>query len=143
MSYQDGSSSKEDQEVINIPPLSGAEEDVMEAERVVPPGKGKGLQQSELFDTQKLINGSKPQPTKVKQFSQRFGYHISNYSERKQDGKIYIKVDGAQHLIASTLFNDDDEHQFRILARMCKMTKEEMTPPESEEWIKSKCMESL
>ena len=143
MSHQDGSSSKEDQEFINIPPLSGTEEDVMEAERVVPPGKDKGLQQSELFDTQKLINGSKPQPTKVKQFSQRFGYYISNYSERKQDGKVYIKVDGALHLIASILFNDDNEHQFRILARMCKMTKEEMIPPESEEWIKSKYMESL
>ena len=62
MSYQDGSSSKEDQEFINIPPLSGTEEDVMEAERVVPPGKDKGLQQSELFDTQKLINISRSLP---------------------------------------------------------------------------------
>ena len=83
MSSQDVSSTKEissiDQEVINIPPLSGTDEDVMEAERITLPGKDKGLQQSELFEIQKLMNGSKPQPTKVKQFSQRLGHHISNY----------------------------------------------------------------
>ena len=43
---------------INIPPLSGTEEEVMEAERITLPGsKDKGLQQSELFETQKLMNG--------------------------------------------------------------------------------------
>ena len=62
----------------------------MEAERITLPGKDKGLQQSELFEIQKLMNGSKPQPTKVKLFSQRFGYYISNYSERKSDGKVII-----------------------------------------------------
>ena len=27
--------------------------------------------------------------------------------ERKEDGKVYIKVDGAQQLIADVLFNDE------------------------------------
>ena len=45
---------------INIPPLSGTEEEVMEAERISIPGfKDKGLQQSELFETQKLMSGFK------------------------------------------------------------------------------------
>ena len=100
---------------INIPPLSGTEEEVMEAERISIPGsKDKGLQQSELFETQKLMNGLKPHPTKVKQFAQRFGYYINNYSERKADGKVYIKVDGAYQQIASVLFNYESEHRFKI-----------------------------
>ena len=80
MSSQDAPPAKEsssvDKEVINIPPLSGSEEEVMEAERITPPVKDKGLQQSELFDAQKLMSSSKPQPAKVKLFSQRFGYYI-------------------------------------------------------------------
>ena len=104
----DKDSSKEDEFVIIpfIPPLSGSEEEVMEAERIQPSeskSKDKGVIQSEVFETQRLINGTNPVPSVVKKYTQRWGYFIQNYSERKPDGRVYVKVDGAYQVISNIL----------------------------------------
>ena len=48
-----------------IPPLTGSEEEVNDAERAQPSeskSKDKGVIQSEVFETQRLINGTKLEP---------------------------------------------------------------------------------
>ena len=48
--------------------------------------------------------------------------------ERKEDGKVYIKVDGARQLIADILFNDESEHQFQIQCHMLTLDKNFYVP---------------
>ena len=96
------------------PPLSILEEDGKDAERQTTPPessyKDKGVHQSELFDAQKLMNGLKSSPLRVKQYAQNWRRYICNYSEMSDDDKVYVKVDGAFHLISNVLFNDESEH---------------------------------
>ena len=79
-----------------------SEEEVMEAEERIQPSesksKDKGVIQSEVFETetQRLINGTNPVPSVVKKYTQRWGYFIQYYSERKPDGRVYVKVDGVE-----------------------------------------------
>ena len=140
----DKESSKED-EFIHILPL-GSEEEVMEAERIVPPesiGKDKGLQQSEVFETQRLMNETNPIPTVVKRYTRRWGYFINNYSERKPDGKVNVKVDGAYQVISNILFNDESEHQFKIQAHMLSMKIEDVFPDNVDEDVMAKFIEAI
>ena len=44
--------------------------------------KGKGIQQSEIFDTQKLINGAKPKPEKACQYARQWsGFFFLRYKQ--------------------------------------------------------------
>ena len=62
------------------PPLSIVEEDGEDIERrITPPEssyKDKGVRQSELFDTQKLMNGVRPNPTRVKRYAQSWRHYL-------------------------------------------------------------------
>ena len=93
------------------PPLSIVEEVGEDFEkRITSPEssyKDKGVHQSELFEAQKLMNGVRPNPTRVKQFAQSWRYYLCNYSERRDDGKVYVEVDGAYQLVSNILFNDE------------------------------------
>ena len=135
----DRESSKED-EVVYIPPLSGSEEEAMGP---ASNAKDKGLQQSEVFETQRLMNGTNPVPSVVKKYTQRWGYFINNYSERKADGKVYVKVDGAFQVISNILFNDESEHQFKIQAHMLSLKVEDVCPEHVEEEVVAKFKEAI
>ena len=67
--------------------------------------------------------------------------YINNYSERRSDGRVYAKVDGAFHLIGNILFNDEKEHMFKIQAHMCTKAEGDVAPSDAEDWIKSKYLE--
>ena len=142
----DEESSKEDDyvSVPFTPPLSGSEEEAMDAERAQPSeskAKDKGVIQSEVFETQRLINGN-PAPSAVKRRTQRWGYFIQSYSARKPDGKVYVKVDGADQVTSNALFNDESEHKFKTQAHMLSVKKEDVTPDNVDDDIKSKLIET-
>ena len=76
------------------PPLSITEEDDARQAPNESSRKGKGLHQTELFETQRLMNGVKPNPSRVNQYAQSWRYYLSNYSERRDCGRVFVKVDG-------------------------------------------------
>ena len=66
--------------------------------------KGKGIRSTDLFEVHKAIKGVKPNPHKVRHFTQQWRYMIKNYGGRKEDGRVYLKVDGSFQLLADILF---------------------------------------
>ena len=146
----DVESLKEDDSVFVpfIPPLTGSEEEVNEAEKMQTPStesksKEKGVIQSEVFETQRLINGTNPVPSLVKKYTQRWGYFIQNYSVRKPDGKVYVKVDGTEQVISNILFNDEAEHQFQIQSHMLSMKIEDIIPDNVDDDVTGKFIEAI
>ena len=68
---------------IVVPPFP-SNEDRSEVEQFQAPPKsdyGIGVRFSELSDVQKIINGSKPKPSEVRQFTQRWRYQVTNSSD--------------------------------------------------------------
>ena len=56
-------------------------------------------------------------------------------SEKRTGKTVYIKVDGAQQLIADVLFNDESEHQFQIQCHMLTLDKNDLVSTEAEDRV--------
>ena len=139
---------EEDSNKITIPPLSideegeevimdlneaaGSEEKAPQEEvaesvdstiKSIKPTEGleKGVLQEDLFNTQKLLNGRNPSPKLVRQYTAKFRYYLSNYGEKGEDERFYLKVDSKKTPVAKVLFNDDKEHSFSITSHVINM----------------------
>ena len=107
----------QDTDDIVVPPFPFSEEEEIVADpnatdASIPKKKGKGVNQSEVFALQKIINGS-PDPQAWRRFTHGWRYILRNYGEEK-NSQLHVKVDGTLLKISDTLFNYPREHAFKI-----------------------------
>ena len=57
----------------------------------------------------------------MRQYTAKFRYYLSNYGEKGEDERFYLKVDSKKTPVAKVMFNDDKEHSFSITSHVINM----------------------
>lgn len=86
------------------------------------------------------MNGSRPKPEKARRRSQNWRRYTRSYSERRGDGKAYVKVDGAFNfnIFSNALLHDEAERQLQIQRRVLTLGRGDSAPEEVKDWIEAR-----